>query len=380
MSMRVTIRWVLTLAVLVGVGQHLEAQEGAPLTLDRLFASGEFFPRGIGQIRWLEDGTYTTLEPSNAVRGGVDIVRHDPATTESEVMVSASALVSTGVDRPVALEGYWWSDDGGRLLIFTNSRRVWRSNTRGDYWVLDRSTGRLRQVGASRPASSLMYAKFSPDGSRVAYVSENDIYVEDLESGSVTRLTSDGSRTILNGRFDWVYEEEFFFGSATPADGFRWSPDGTRIAYWQLDASGVREFLLLNTTDSLYSFTIPVQYPKAGTTNSAVRVGVVPVTGGPTTWLRVAGDPRNYYIARMEWAASSQEIVLQHVNRLQNTLAVMLGDATTGNVRTILTETETAWVDVVDELHWLNDGRQFTWLSERDGWRRLYVVNRDGQG
>ena len=380
MSIRVTARWLLTLVVLIGVGQPLYAQEGASLTLDRLFASGEFFPRGLGQIRWLEDGRYTTLEPSTAVRGGVDIVRHDPATDATEVMVGASALVPVGTDRPLVIQGYGWSDDGSRLLIFTNSRRVWRSNTRGDYWVLDRPTGRLRQVGTDKPASSLMYAKFSPDGSRVAYVSENDIYVEDLDGGSVTRLTSDGSRTILNGRFDWVYEEEFFFGSATPADGFRWSPDGTKIAYWQLDASGVRDFLLLNNTDSLYSFTIPIQYPKAGTTNSAVRVGVVAAIGGSTTWLRVDGDPRNYYIARMEWAASSDEVVMQHLNRLQNTLTVLLGNAASGTVRTLLTETDKAWVDVIDDLHWLNEGRQFTWMSERDGWRRLYTVNRDGRG
>ncbi len=377
---RTTANWVLTLTLVLSVSHPLDAQEVTPLTLDGLFASGEFFPRGLGQVRWLEDGTYTTLEPSTTVRGGIDIVRHDPATAASDVMVSASALVPTGLDRPMTIQEYRWSDDGTRLLIFTNSRRVWRSNTRGDYWVLDRSTGRLRQVGTSRPGSSLMYAKFSPDGTRVAYVSENDIYVQDLDSGEETRLTSDGSRTVLNGRFDWVYEEEFFFGSTTPADGFRWSPDGTKIAYWQLDASGVRDFLLLNTTDSLYSYTIPIQYPKAGTTNSAVRVGVVAAAGGATTWLRVEGDSRNYYLARMEWAARSDELVLQHLNRLQNTLTVMLGNATTGTVRTLLTETETAWVDVVDDLHWLNDGRQLTWVSERDGWRRLYTLNRDGRG
>ncbi len=379
MSIRATARVALTIAVLVGTAYPLCAQDVAPLTLDRLFASGEFFPQGLGQIRWLADGSYTTLERSPTMRGGVDIVRHDPGTGSTSAMVSASALVPAGAARPIVIQDYWWSDDGARLLVFTNSRRVWRSNTRGDYWVLDRASGHVRQVGVDRPSSSLMYAKFSPDGSRVAYVSENDIYVEHLDSGSVTRLTTDGSRTILNGRFDWVYEEEFFFGSATPADGFRWSPDGTKIAYWQLDAAGVRDFLLINTTDSLYSFTIPVQYPKAGTTNSAVRVGVVPAAGGPTTWLRLDGDPRNYYIARMEWAANSDEIVLQHLNRLQNSLTVMVGNVADGTVRPLLTETETAWVDVVDDLHWLDGGRRFTWLSERDGWRRLYVLNRDGR-
>ena len=219
-----------------------------------------------------------------------------------------------------------------------------------------------------------MFAKFSPDGRRVAYVRENNLYVENLDDGRITQLTSDGSRTIINGTFDWVYEEELSL-----RDGFRWSPDGRRIAYWQLDASGVRDFLLINDTDSLYSFTVPVQYPKAGTTNSAGRVGVVSAEGGNTVWLQVPGDPRNNYIARMDWAASSDEVVLQHLNRLQNTNDVMLGDAATGQVRSVLVERDSAWTDVVNDLRWVDGGKSFTWISERDGWRHLYVVSRDGK-
>jgi dipeptidyl-peptidase-4 len=358
--------------------QPAATQEPEALTLDRIFGSGEFFGSGIGQVRWLEDGTYTTLERSLQVQGGIDIVRHLPADGSTEILVAASLLMPQGSDRPVRIQGYAWSEDRAKLLIFTNTQRVWRSNTRGDYWTLNLATGRLRQIGAERLPSSLMYAKFSPDGTRVGYVSENNLYVEDIVSGTVTQLTTDGSRTILNGRFDWVYEEEFFLGSRMGADGWRWSPDGTRIAFWRLDASGVRDFLLLNNTDSLYSYTVPVQYPKAGTTNSAVQVGVVPADGGETVWMDFDHDPRNNYIARMEWAANSDEIVMQHLNRLQNTLQLVLGNAQTGAVRTILTEADSTWVDASDDMFWLDDGQRFTWVSERDGWRRMYVVNRDG--
>lgn len=368
-----------TLLALCAV-QPAPAQQRDSLSLDRIFGSAEFFGSGIGQVRWLEDGTYTTLERSQQRPGGVDIVRHFPEDGRSEVLVPASLLVPTGADRPLAIQGYSWSSDRSKLLIFTNTERVWRFNTRGDYWALDLGRRTLRPVGADRPPSSLMYAKFSPDGTRVGYVSENDLYVEDLVTGATTRLTTDGSRTILNGRFDWVYEEEFFMGSRMGADGWRWSPDGSHVAFWRLDASGVRDFLLINNTDSLYSYTIPIQYPKAGTTNSAVQVGVVPATGGQTVWMQFDHDPRNNYIARMEWAASSDEIVMQHLNRLQNTLTLILGDARTGEVRTILAETDDAWVDASDDLFWLDDGSRFTWVSERDGWRRLYVVNRDGSG
>jgi dipeptidyl-peptidase-4 len=283
------------------------------------------------------------------------------------------------------VEGYEWSPDGRRLLVFANAQRVWRLNTRGDYWVLDaadgapasgtRTGGPLRRLGGPGAApASLMFAKFSPDGGRVAYVRANDLYVEDLAGGAVTRLTTDGSRTRINGTFDWVYEEELSL-----RDGFRWSPDGRRIAYWQLDAAGVRDFLLLNTTDSLYSYAVPVQYPKAGTDNSAARVGVVDAAGGPTRWLAVPGDPRQHYLARMDWAANSDEVVVQQLDRRQHALAVMLGDARTGTVRTVLTERDSTWVDVVNDVRWLDGGRRFTWTSERDGWRRLYAVSRDGR-
>ena len=163
------------------------------------------------------------------------------------------------------------------------------------------------------------------------------------------------------------------------ADGWRWSPDGRSIAYWQLNADRVKNFDLINNTDSLYSRVIPVQYPKVGEENSAARIGIVPAAGGATRWLEIEGDPREHYIPRMDWAAGSDEVILQRLNRLQNTDEVMLGDARTGQVRTVLTERDSTWVDVVDDLVWLKGGKEFTWVSERDGWKHVYAVSRDGK-
>ncbi len=377
--MRLVSRSLITVTCLFLLRAPLAAQGADSLTLDRLYASREFSARSLGQAQWLEDGGYTEVVESPTVTNGEDIVRVDPRTDGRRVLITAQQLTPAG-GTPLTVEGYSWSADGQKLLVFTNTARVWRYNTRGDYWVLDRASGRLQRIGPDRPESSLMYAKFSPDGTRVGFVSENDLYVQDLATGAVTRLTTDGSRTILNGRFDWVYEEEVFYHGPLGADGWRWSPDGAHIAYWQLDASGVRDFLLINDTDSLYSFTIPVQYPKAGTTNSAARVGIVPASGGPTVWLKVPGDPRQNYIERMEWAASSDEVVLQHVNRRQDSLQVMLANVHSGDVRAIRTEYDSAWVEEQDDLHWLDGGKRFTWMSEQDGWKRLYVINRDGTG
>lgn len=345
------------------------------LSLERLHATRDFATQGFGPARWLADGGYTTLEPSKAAGAGLDVVRYDPESGERSVLVSADTLTAADGKGPLRIEDYHWSPDGRRLLVFTNGRRVWRQNTRGDYWVLDLASGRLRQLGSGFEPSTLMFAKFSPDGSRVAYVQAHDLWVEFLEEErEPLRLTSDGSETTINGTFDWVYEEEL-----SCRDGFRWSPDGERIAYWQLDAEGVGVFQMIDNLAGLYSRVIPVQYPKVGTTNSACRVGFVSAEGGETTWVRLEGDPRQHYIARMEWAASSSEVVLQRLNRRQNELEVMLADADSGAARTILVERDEAWVDVVDDLLWIEDGAAFTWVSERDGWRHVYRVSRDGE-
>lgn len=371
---------LLSLAVLLPLAVWaLPAQQAdsSLLTLARVYGSGEFAIQPFGPARWLGDGSaYTTLEPGDGGQGQ-DIVRYDVESGRREVLVTGRELIPQGAEDQLEIEDYSWSTDLGKLLVFTNTKPVWRLNTRGDYWVLDRATGKLRQLGGrdAKP-STLMFAKFSPDGGRVGYVRENNLYVEDLASGTITPLTTDGSRTMINGTFDWVYEEELM---NYYADGWRWSPDGRSIAYWQLNADQVKNFDLINNTDSLYSRVVAVQYPKVGEQNSAARVGVVPAAGGPTRWLEIAGDPRDHYIARMDWAAGSNEVILQRLNRLQNTDEVMLGDARTGQVRTVLTERDSTWVDVVDDLVWLQGGKEFTWVSERDGWKHVYAVSRDGK-
>ena len=364
----------VTLLVSATDGLTAQASVGQ-LTLERIFSSQEFSSERFGPARWLADGSgYTTVERS-ATAPGLDIVRYDPASGEREILVAAERLVPSSGSRPLILDDYEWSDDGSKLLVYTNTRRVWRTNSRGDYWVLDLENGRLLQVGGDADESTLMFAKFSPQADRVAYVRDHDVYVERLSDGSITKLTEGGSETLINGTFDWAYEEEFGI-----QDGFRWSPDGQHIAYWQIDASGVKEFLLINNTDSLYPRITSIPYPKVGEVLSSARVGVVPADGGETVWARIPGDARNNYIARMEWAANSHEIVVQHLNRAQNTNEVMLVEASSGNAATVHTDRDAAWVDVVDDMLWLDDGERFTWVSEKDGWRHVYIVSRDGGG
>lgn len=354
---------------------QVETQEQSLLSLERIFSSREFSTEGTGSLKWLEDGTgFTRVEPAENGQG-VQIVQYLLPGGQRSVVVTAEQLTPEGRESSLGIWDYTWSPDKSKLLIFTNTERVWRYHTRGDYWVLNLETDELQKLGGDEAKpSTLMFTKFAPKGNRVAYVREHNIYVEHLASGRITQLTDDGSEDIINGTFDWAYEEEF-----GARDGFRWSPDGRSIAYWRLDASGIRDFLMINNTDSLYSFTIPVEYPKVGTTPSECKVGVVSANGGKTTWMKLSGDLHNNYVSRMEWAASSDEIILQRLNRKQNTNRVMIGDAGTGELETIYTDKDSAWVSVVDDWKWYNNGSEFTWLSERDGWKHLYSISRNGE-
>jgi|SRR6218665_159682 len=321
-----------------------------------------------GAMKWNTDGSsYYTIE------NGV-IVKYDlPAFSRSE-LIQPAQLKPAGSDKPIAVRDFAFSRDGRRLLIYTNSKRVWRQDTRGDYWVLDTVAKTLRQIGKDKPASSLMFAKFSPDASQVAYVSGHNIYVEDVISGQTSALTTDGTDRIINGTFDWVYEEEF-----NCRDGFRWSPDGKSIAYWRIDATRIRNFLMINNTDSLYSFTIPVEYPKAGEDPSACKVGVVTVATGVTKWMDVPGDQVQHYIPAMEWMADSREVILEQLNRKQNEAVIFLCNTATGAAKPVYRETSTSWIDVIptegNGWKWIGNGREILVLSEKDGWRHLYRVN-----
>lgn len=342
------------------------------LTLENIYSNGVYNQKGFGPVRWLKsnDG-YSALEKSSA---GNEIVKYNAATGERSVLVAAKQLTPHGSAKPLEVANYIWSDDNTKMLIFTNTFRVWRYNTRGDYWVLDLVNGKLQQLGKSLEAGSLMFAKFSPDGSRVAYVSHQNIYVEDIASQKINQLTKDGGDNIINGTFDWVYEEEL-----DCRDGFRWSPDGKNIAYWQTDTKGTGTFFLIDNIDSIYSRPIPFPYPKVGTTLSAVKVGVIPAEGGSTNWFDIPGDPRNNYIARMDFIPASSELIIQQLNRKQNTNKVWVADVHTMKLSNILTETDSAFLDLHDDIQWLDNNRYFTWSSERDGWQHLYKVSRDGR-
>jgi dipeptidyl-peptidase-4 len=377
----------VALAAISPAGTKAQSPQAADM-LKRAFQSREFSGHFFGPARWLENGNaYTTVERSADYKGARDVVRYETATGQRTLLIAASELIPAGAKEPLEIEDYEWSSDMNRVLIYTNAKRVWRAPTRGDYWLYDRPAKTLKKLGGSFPESSLMFATFSPDGTRVAYVHENNLYVEDVASHTITQLTHDGSTTIINGTSDWVYEEELDIRNA-----FRWSPDGKRIAYWQFNSAGVRNFALIYDVGAPYDVVthIPypeygpypyvkeIPYPEPGTPNSIVHVGVVSAEGGETKWMEIPGDPANNYIARMDWA-DANSLVIQHVNRRQDNNDVLVADASSGAVTTAYSEHDDAWVDVVNDMQWLHGGKDFLWVNEKDGWRHVFVISRDGK-
>ncbi|MHA4812011.1 S9 family peptidase [Flavitalea flava] len=342
-----------------------------------LFYNAAFAQPGSTDLKWINNGH------SFYKAGSGEILRVDLPDNKETAVVTREQLIPSGRSKPLDIRNFAFSEDGKKLLIFTNTQRVWRYNTRGDYWVLDLSSHALRQLGKDRPASSLMFAKFSPDGNKAAYVSEHNVYVEDLAGGQSKSLTStNGTPKLINGTFDWVYEEEL-----DCRDGFRWSPDGQNIAYWQIDANQIKDYLMLNTTDSVYPFVVPVEYPVVGQAPSPYKIGVVDVSSGTTKWMDIQGDPRQTYLPRMEWAANSTELILQQLNRKQNESKILTSNIATGNTTQLYAEKDSAffeckgsWQDgVVAGWDFINGGKEFIWVTEKDGWRHIYRISRDGK-
>jgi len=330
-------------------------------------------------LQWEETGhLYTRLERTG---DGFDIAEFDPSQNFAKTVLVRSGELKPSPDAaPLPVESYTWYPAHKKLLLFTRSRRVWRAHTRGDFWIYDLVGKKLSQLGRGLPASSLQFAKLSPDGAKAAYVSEHNIYVEDLATGTRKQLTADGTEKIINGTFDWAYEEELFC-----RDGFRWSPDSKSIAYWQINATDIRDYLMLNTTDSIYSFVIPVQYPKVGYNPSSARIGVVSLATGRTRWMDIPGDPVQHYLPRMAWAGNDNQLMVQQFNRKQDTTTLYMINVSNGQSHRIYSEGNKAWIDInyfwqYDRpgWDWIDGGKKFLWTTEKDGWRHVYVMDRDG--
>ena len=333
----------------------------------------------VSQVNWTTDGdSYYKLENNQLLT--YTLPNHDAKT-----VITKAQLTPDGRSEPLKIDHFSFSLDQQKVLLFTNTKKVWRLNTKGDYWVFNFKTNTLRQIGTSLKPSSLMFAKFSPDGNTIAYVSENNLYTEDDASGTIKPLTFNGTITLINGTFDWAYEEEF-----ACRDGFRWSPDSKSIAYWQVDASDIKKFYMVNNTAAIYSQLVPLEYPKVGEKPSACSVGVVNISDAKTRWMNIPGDPSQNYLVRMEFIPNTNDLLIQQLNRKQNQIKLYMVDALKGSAKIIYEESDEAWVDLfqlgntyaidyTNDFSFLKESNSILWASEKDGWRHLYQVSLEGK-
>jgi dipeptidyl-peptidase-4 len=332
------------------------------LSVERIYGDPPLSGEVPSRIRWRPDGEAVTGLEDETTDGGERNVLWlwEVPSGEKRALLRADDEVLEREGGAVSIKEYVWAPDSRRLLLPSG----------GDLYLYDVEDGSLSRLTETEAEEK--DPKFSPDGAWISFVRDNDLFVLEPGTGEERRLTRDGSEEILNGTLDWVYEEEFSFSSA-----YWWSPDSQSIAYLSLDQSPVSTFPLTDFIP-VHNRVTWEHYPKAGDDNSLVRVGVVAVETAGTVWMDLGDDP-DIYIPRVCWVPPTGEVAIQRLNRDQTRLDLLFADPESGESRTILTESTDTFINIRDQAHFFEDRERFLWYSERDGWQHLYLYDLAGR-
>lgn len=346
---------------------NLEAQK-KDITLEDIWVNTTFNSKTISGLESMKDGLhYSTLE-----KGNVMCYEYAKATAP-ETIVGQNDLIVNG--KAIKIDNYTLSPDENKVLIATEIDHIYRHSTRENYYVYDRKTKTILPV---TNGEKQMYATFSPDGSKVGFVRANNIFIKDLLSGKETQVTTDGLKNnIINGATDWVHEEEFAFSIA-----YFWSPDGKKLAYYKFDESKVKEFSFNEFNNQLYPDEYKFKYPKAGEDNSLVTIHVYDLTAAADKLMNI-GAETDQYIPRIKWTMDANVLSIVRMNRHQNKLELLLNNATTGESKTVYTETNNTYIDIHegegDYVFFTNDKKNFIITSEMDGFNHIYLYDMNGK-
>jgi dipeptidyl-peptidase 4 len=354
----------MTLFILFYFNFQLYAQK---LTLEEIFLSDKFKGKTINNIQWKPDGTSFTFTKNNEETNLADIYEHSISAGEEKLLAAGSDLVYN--ESPIKMSKYSWTDDGKYLLITGPETAIWRHSKQAPYFLFEVNTQTLTPLADGN--SALKNVKLSPDGQKVGYVKEHNIYVTDLETGEEKAITKDGTANILNGEFDWVYEEEFSI-----ADAWRWSPDGKKIAFWRMDQTRVKEFYLIDES-GIYNKVSSLKYPKTGEQNSIVQIGIADIESETISWMDI-GSGDDFYIPRIFWTNSSDILAILKLNRHQNYVELLFADSESGNSKVIIEDKNSTWVDVKQDIMFLKDSDQIIMTSERSNFNHAYLYDYSG--
>ncbi len=353
------------MAILLSTGFSFSQETKKNINLDEIWHQYKFYPKTVHGINSLDNGKQYTM-----IKNG-SLIIYDYATGDSVgVLLDKNNLIPDGKTKPIYLGSYKMSNDGNKFLLPTATESIYRHSKKSIFYVYDKTAGKpvkLSNGGKQR------LADFNPAGNKVAFVRQNNIFIKDLLSGKEKQITTDGEKNkIINGTCDWVYEEEFGFTKA-----FFWSPDGKKIAYYRFDESNVKEYTL-TYYGKLYPRLYTYKYPKAGEDNSTVEIYVYDLETGKSTKMNTGADT-DTYIPRIKWTRDANTLAIQHLNRLQNHLEILLADASNGNTRVMYVDDNPYYIDITDDLTFLPDNKRFIITSEKDGYNHIYLCTMNGK-
>jgi dipeptidyl-peptidase-4 len=359
--MRNLLRLSLLLLLNAGSGQLFSQRN---ITLEDIWKNGTFRARGVQGFYAMNDGERFVRRVNNALMAKRFDQMNNAADT-GKVVANLALIGDPQSGKPVSVEGFAFSEDEKKLLVWTNTEQIYRHSFAARYYVFDLNNFITKAVAAG----PVMHATLSPDGSKVAYVQENNLFVLNLQTNEQIQVTRDGKRNaIINGAVDWVYEEEFSMN-----EGFRWSPDSRHIAFYRFDESSVREFSMDMYTD-LYPQQYRWKYPKAGEDNSKVDVMIYHVETGRIATCNVESS-RDQYIPRIQWTATPGTLSVQRLNRLQNHWELLFFSADGGEGSSILSLQSDTYIDIHDNLNFLQNGREFLYTDDRDGYNHVWMFD-----
>ena len=356
--------WVLILLL----SPYVLAQEKEEITVEWIYSNKSVEISSLPSFTWLNDGTALLYDS-----------RKPPKERTFEFLDPASGNRIPALDKEKALSSFKELTEKtfpqrllfNPLAVDVNGKRTAYLHLE-DVFLLELSSSQFSRVTETeKPEKSL---NFSPDGNKLAYVRDNNLFFYDLDARQEKQVTHDGSETLLNGTLSWVYWEEIF---GRRDIGYWWSPDSKSLAFLQTDESTVGIAYFLDHRPN-YAKLIKQRHPKTGTTNPTVRVGIIDIADGKTTWVDLKKDSFEYII-RAKWLPDSTKLSVQTMNRNQDNLDLHIADRSTGEATLILTETNEGWINIHDDLHFLDDGKHFIWASERDGYNHLYLYTLDGK-
>ncbi len=357
---------ILIATFLLVFGQVSWAQtEKKQISLQDIWSYYKFYPKTVRGIVSLNNGRqYTSIKKGS-------IVVYDYRTGDSvSTLVAAADLVPEGKKEPIKIGNFEVNKDETKFIFPTQVEQIYRHSRVSYDYIWDTKTRKLTPLSEN---GKQRLADFSPDGNRVAFVRENNLFIKNLKTGEEKQITFDGKKnSIINGTCDWVYEEEFSFTKA-----FFWSPDGKKIAFYRFDESKVKQYTLTYYGSS-YPKWDTYKYPVAGEDNSVVRIYVYDLESGKTSRMDV-GENTDQYIPRIKWTTNADVLAIERLNRLQNHLDILLADAATGNTNVLYSEDNKYYIDITDDLTFLPDGKHFLITSEKNGYNAIYLYNMKGK-